>query len=463
MKKLSGAKVAFVMFSAMTVACVSGSIGGTLAWYAYSTRALVSYSGTSVNETALLEIGICSDVPLTGMPSSISSVTYAGDSNYYYFSKAGSALTYEAIEKYLSKKGYATNELEPTTSGSYATGMDNSEFVLKHAPNERVYDHSVEAFKRHYASIPLVFRIESENPGTYLADQELWLTKAVARASSAGGDVYKALRVFVDRDAYTYGAWKVTSYDVMDLSHAPDANYGHEYCIDTAHNNMYKYDSEHDSWDLIKSNIDIKESEPDVNNYNPGDYYLERQPGPVYVLHEKASSDFIFNPSAENKGSTRVGGVLNIARDDYFDYDVNGEILYGEYDASALNLLSASGYAGADAVVDVNGVGSNTASTFVAKHNPNTKYYSNLASHDNLFKHAEYESISSLAPRRGNRDHLENFDPNNPTSVCKTRAEDHYLGRVNLTVYLEGWDFSVVDKEISHGFDLGLSFEMSNL
>ena len=378
MKKLSGAKVAFVMFSAMTVACVSGSIGGTLAWYAYSTRALVSYSGTSVSETALLQIGICSDVALD-MPSGITDVDF-GDSKHYYFAESGKGMTYDIIAKYLSEKKYATNYLEPLTSGSFATGQDESSFSLKQSPNEIVHGNTIEGEKKNYLTIPFVFRIQGENSNEFYDNQELWLSKVVARASSTGGDVYKALRVFVDRDE---------------------------------------------------------------RNYDEG--------------------DFILNPSAASKGRTRVGGVMNKSRDVYYDYDSFGEILYGEYDPAALNLLSNAPYNIEEAVYDVNGVGSLEPSTFVAKHKTNTKYYSNLAAHDELFGHAEYESISSIAPKRDSRDYLTNHDANHPTSVCKTRADDYHLGRVNLTVYLEGWDFSVIDKEITHGFDLGLTFEMSRL
>lgn len=384
MKKLNAAKTAFVLFSLMTVASVSGAISSSLAWYAYSTRALVSYSGTSVSDVSLLQIGICSDIVVPDMPSNVTHVTYLGDANHYYFSDSGKGLTYDIITKYLSLKGYATNELNPTTSGSFASGNTQDDFALKKSPNELVHGNSIISDQSNYLTIPLVFRIQGEEDN-FFDDKELWLTKAVARASSGSGldsEVYKALRIFVDRDS---------------------------------------------------------------RNYNNG--------------------DFIFNPSATNKGETRVGGLLNISRDDYFDFDSNGEILYGEYDPAALNLISSSPYAGADVVHDVNGVGNPEPSTFVAKHYPNTKYYTNFysAANNALFGHAEYESLSSIAPMRDADDKLANVDPNNPTSVCKTRADDHHLGRVNITVYLEGWDFSVVNKEITHGFDLGLTFEMSSL
>ena len=383
MKKLSSARTAFILFGIMTVASISGAVSSSLAWYAYSTRALVSYSGTSVSDVSLLQIGICSDVVVPGMPSSVSDVTFEGDLNHYYFSESGKGLTYDVITKYLSLKGFATNELSPATTGSFATGNDQDDFSLKKSPNELVHGNSIAAEKDSYLTIPLVFRIQGEGD-YFFDDKELWLSKAVAKASSGfvDSEVYKAIRVFVDRDS---------------------------------------------------------------RNYTNG--------------------DFILNPSAVNRGETRVGGLLNISRDEFFDYDANGEIIYGEYDPAALDLISDHPYAGASVVHDVNGVGNTEPSTFVAKHYPSTKYYSNFysAANNALFGHAEYESISSIAPARDEQDYLSNVDPLNPTSVCKTRADDHHLGRVNLTVYLEGWDFSVIDKEISHGFDLGLTFEMSRL
>ena len=465
MKKLSGAKVAFVMFSAMTVACVSGSIGGTLAWYAYSTRALVSYSGTSVNETALLQVGICSDINLNSlMPDSVSKVKYPGDDNYYYFSNTGKGLTYDIIEVYLSQKKFATDELEPTTSGSYTSGLDESAFSLKRSPNEIAYGNTTPAYIGSYLTIPLVFRIEAGEEGTYLGGKELWLSKAIARASSAGdGDVYKAIRVFVDRDARNYSNWKSVSVSYTIGSIDPVGDLGYAYYLKEDGENhdydLYLYDSENTEWNLLENDIVSKATAPDFNQYSKG-HYLNTTDNKLYV---KTSKDFIFNPSAASKGRTRVGGVMNISRDDYYDFDGNGEILFGEYDPAALNLISNAPFNGEEAVADVNGVGDLTPSTFVAKHKNNTKYYSNLDSHDELFGHAEYESISSIAPKRDSRDYLSNYDEDHPTSVCTTREDDNYLGRVNLTVYLEGWDFSVVDKEISHGFDLGLTFEMSRL
>lgn len=386
MKKINTAKLVFALLGTLTAACTAGSIGSTLAWYAYSTRALVAYSGTSVNGTVSLQIGIASLGRVSNMPSTVTETRFLDDARYYYFAEPGKGLTYDVISTYLAAKEYATNELAPTTSGSYTNFDTQSSFSLKNAPSQIVHGNTVTAEKKNYLTIPFVFRVAQETASgrTYLEDKELWLTHATAQAaSSTDGQIYRGIRVFVDRDDDVYGA----------------------------------------------------------------------------------GNDFIFNPSATAKGKTKVGGLLELTRDGYYDYDNDGEILYGEYDAAALALKSTTGYNGQNILHDVNGSGNSTrASTFTAKHHKNTLYYDDLSSQANsaLFKTAEYESLSSIAPARDQYDNLSNADANNPTSVCKTGGPSK-IARVDMTVYLEGWDFSVIDEEQRHSFDLGLTFEISRV
>lgn len=458
MKKLSSAKIAFGLFSAMTVACVAGSISGTLAWYAYSTRALVSYTGTSINETSLLQVGICSDEEITDMPNGLlDQALSAADGNYYYFAESGKGLTYDIIAKYLSQKEFATDKLEPTTSGSWVSGNDQDSFALKQAPNEVVHGNTIAALKKHYLTIPLVFRIKTGDD-TYADNVEIWLSKAIAKASSdRDGDVYKAIRMFINRDPLNYGGWQVSS-DIATGTDTPSGDLGHAYYLKTDGNKLYSY--KNSVWNLLVDGIRVETSAQDIDTFEYGEMYYNSSDGKLY---KKALNDFIVNPSAASKGRTRVGGVLNRNNSDYYDYNNEGEILYGEYDLAALGLKSNAGYSGENTVQDVNGVGNTTPSTFVAKHQQGYEYYTDLSSHDALFKHAEYESISSIAPLRDGRDNLFNADPLNPTSVCKTRSDDYHLGRVDITVYLEGWDFAVVDQEMDHSFNLGLTFEMSRV
>ena len=381
MMKISHAKFAFILLGILTAVCTVGSISSTLAWYAYSVRALVAYSGTSVNSTSFLQIGIASDVYVEDMPTSVDDVTFAGDPTHYYFAKPGNGLNYAAIATYLAKKGYGTTELQPVTSGAFTSG--DSGFSLKQAPNQAVHGNTSIADKASYVKIPFVFRVNTSTStgDDFLDDAELWLTKAVVRAnSSRDGEIYHALRIFIDRDDATYGT----------------------------------------------------------------------------------DNDYLINPSANADGETKVGGVLELTKDGYFDFDAVGEILYGEYDPELLTYISDDDYTGESRVWDVNGTGNDSeGTTFTAKHYPNTRYYSSL--NDNLIKKASYKAMSSITPVRDDHDLLDNRDAEHPTSVCKTKASDHYLGRVNMTIYLEGWDFTVIDEEMSHGFDLGLTFEISHV
>lgn len=379
--KISHTKFTFTLLGILTAVCTVGSISSTLAWYAYSTRALVAYSGTSVNSTSFLQVGIASDVYVEDMPTSVDDVTFLGDQTHYYFAKPGNGLTYGAIATYLAKKGYATTELQPVTSGSFASG--DSGFGLKQAPNQVVHGNTAIAETSNYVKIPFVFRVNTSTSvgDDFLDGAELWLTKAVVRANSShDGEIYHALRMFIDRDDTVYGA----------------------------------------------------------------------------------DNDFLVNPSADVDGQTKVGGILELTKDGYYDFDSSGEILYGEYDPELLTYLSDEDYAGESQLWDVNGTGNDSeGTTFTAKHYPHTKYYSSL--NDDLIKKASYKAMSSISPVRDEHDYLDNSDAEHPTSICKTKASDHYLGRVTMTIYLEGWDFTVIDEEVSHGFDLGLTFEISHV
>ena len=412
MKKSKPAKLLLGVLGLATFASLVGTVSGTLAWYAYSTRATISYSGTSVNNTVQLQIGIASPDKMMSVQDIrdqnaqiidqnpdisddekdsllkleeyfvefwdvMEETKWSNDSNYYYFAPVGSELTSPIINAYLKSNGYATNSLAPVTSGSYSRG---DSFVLKKSPSSVTGFSLSPAFKGDYAFIPFVFRVIRSNTtiaNDYVENSELWLIDAKARASSIDdGNIFKALRIFINR-----------SDDYED--------------------------------------------------------------------------DFILNPSATNKGGNVVGGILDLTRDGYYDYDEDGsEVVYGEYDVIG-GLQNA--YSGADEIADINGTGKTTADTFTAKHRHGINYYEDY--NNCVFKTADYESLSSIAPLKDEVSGvLRNKDSAHPTSVCKTAGEEgHYLGRVDFTIYLEGWDHSVIDEELEHHFDLGLTFEINKL
>ena len=381
MKKFNPAKLLFGFLGLATFASLVGTVSGSLAWYAYSTRASLSYTGTSVERTAQLQIGVVSSVQIDYSGTSMAEdETLRGAGEYYYFAPIGVGLSSSVINTYLEKNGYATNYLIPTTSGAYTRG---DAFSLKKAPNidTGFIKNDALAPQTNYASIKFVFRIaESAYSATtgYVGNQDIWLTDSTTQASAGNStNVYKALRIYINRD---------------------DSQY---------------------------------------------------------------ADDFIFNPSSASAsaGQTKVGGLLDIGGDGYYDYGATGEILYGECDDYNVG-KSDTAYDGVEELIDINGSNSSELDTFTAKHKNGVKYYNSLNS--NGVKTAAYETLATIAPKKVDGV-LSNNDPDHPTSVCKTAATGSKLARVDMTIYLEGWDFSAIDKEVNHLFDLGLTFEINKV
>lgn len=180
--------------------------------------------------------------------------------------------------------------------------------------------------------------------------------------------------------------------------------------------------------------------------------------------------DFILNPSATSNGETKVGGLLDLSRDGYYDYNGSGkEVIYGEYDEDLAQAnLSTQGYAGDDEVVDVNGINDPARigqfDTFSAKHRRGIKYYDKTSLSQCGIKGASYLCLDTISPKRNADGYLDNKDVDNPTYVCVTGGRDHgFLGEVSVTIYLEGWDFNVIDQEYEHMFDFGLTFEINRV
>ena len=404
MKKFSQKGILFGFLTIATMSSVLGAVSGTLAWYAYSTRATVSYSGTSVNNTVQLQIGIASPVEIPEFPATaeVEAVQrFDGDSNYYYFAPVGVGLSHEVISTYLEAAGYASDSLAPITSGSY---NDGDVLNLKESPKDVAKFNTRSANHGYYAYIPFVFRVlygneptgvagvDYEEADVYAPNQHLWLTDAKVRASEGiegneGSKVHKAIRMFMDR----------------------------------------------------KFTNDQGEELPDYI-YNP-------------------------DPDVHVQGYTTVGGVLDLTGDGFFDFDDDGEIVYGEYegmdDPDTLAALRQPGLGADSNYVDLNGSGvTDKRTTFTAKHHADADYFADL---DGInFKKAHYLSHKEVYPER---------DPvtgdfkaaDLDKAVCKTDANDHYLARLDMTIYLEGWDFAVVDEEMEHLFDLGLTFEINRV
>ena len=192
----------------LVLATFVGSISGSLAWWAYSTRVSVSYQGTSVSTSEQLQIGLKLDaskftdeeIEEIGLEEDTS---LAAGGYRYVFSKAGGGLPAGTITKYLEAEGvYATNELSPVTSGTYATG--SSGFGLKESLIAGHQNNTNSAALSKYVRIPFVFRIIKLNAisesDKYAGGREIFLSnvQAEASASNATAKVQNALRVYMN-------------------------------------------------------------------------------------------------------------------------------------------------------------------------------------------------------------------------------------------------------------------------
>ena len=412
MKKLRPALV-FGFLGIATFASLVGTVSGTLAWYAYNSRATVSYSGTSVENSVQLQIGLaCAhQMPTSGSDDLDEFARVMGllDENpknpevvngvYYYFAPLGFGLNSQVINAYLKEFGYATTELCPVTTGYYDSDpTKNTGFSLKKGPKVEHPLTDTAADKENYLKLPFAFKASDSITETahYVEGAEIWLTDAKGAASTNhDGDIYKAMRVFFDRV-----------------------------------------------------------NKVGENDTNPCAY----------------DSDFIVNPAASVSGENKVGGVLDLTADGYYDFDGEKEIIFGEWDTTQLadpsSLLSPAYVTpvGGAPYYDLNNTGATAAegNNFISRHHSDVQYYTYDALNSIPFRTAKYESLSTVKPIRDPSTGKLSNPAGKVTSVCKTAgASAGYIGRVDAYIWLEGWDYNVVDEEQFHAFDFGLTFEIN--
>ena len=390
-KKFGLKKMIPVGISLLTFATFVGSISGSLAWWAYSTRAAVSYQGTSVSTSEQLQIGLkllkakfdedeINELKTLGLTedTSLTNETYR-----YMFARAGGGMSSEIIKKYLEFEGtYAIDELSPVTSRTYQEGQEFHlyENVMNGTPVNTAY-----AFTDKYVYLPFTFRIlklnASASEDAYAEGRKIYLSKAIAEASdsTSGVQIQNGLRVFFD------------------------------------------------------------------NGTSSGRFILN----PADTTTTDASSMY-----------TNVAGLLDLDDDGVYDASSHKEIVYGDYTGDATdtyaqttaptklaNINEIEGLSESDLEDDSN------SSTFLAKHgNGNTCY--NTFGGLELGK-AYYKTLASIKP---NDNHA--ILTGGRVLTTTAASSGNYIAELGATIWLEGWDHAIVDKAISHKFNLGLQFQI---
>ena len=184
----------------------------------------------------------------------------------------------------------------------------------------------------------------------------------------------------------------------------------------------------------------------------------------VRVFIETSQRKFLMRPADRSltNGATNVGGLLDLDGDGTYDYDVTNfqELYYGQHTGGTTPVPHASTPYGIPQdlapYVNVNGVEDEVESTFYSKHNE-LAYVANLESITPEV--AEYYTMGTVKP---------SVDPvtgkyiegDTGFKICTTDSSD-YVGYASFTIYIEGWDHSVVDRAAGYSFNLSLRFETS--
>lgn len=190
-------KANLVLFGIASVTSIAliGSTMGTLSWYAYSTHTLLSYTGTSVRKSVLLNVGIVDN------DENISEETIGAnhlkreslDGNSIVWTTSSSGINADVIREYLEGTDYAYNFLSPVTSNERAID-ETEDLVLYEAPEYGKTTINQVAQEKDYVKIPFAFKIMN-NDSDFVANQKIWLTDVDVQTS--GHHLNDAVRVFI--------------------------------------------------------------------------------------------------------------------------------------------------------------------------------------------------------------------------------------------------------------------------
>lgn len=186
----------------------------------------------------------------------------------------------------------------------------------------------------------------------------------------------------------------------------------------------------------------------------------------VRVYVENDIESFLINPSdtdlnESGVGYTNVGGMLDIDDDGTYDYSAQSgkEFVYGQYSGTLSHSSTRYGVPYETAEFDnVNNTPyTDRASSFYAKHNKDA-YTANI--NDLTPLKAEYYQIKKIYPQvKANGDY---YEGTTGKPIANTNSSD-FVGYANFTVFIEGWDYSVINQAVGYYFNLGLTFEVNKI
>ena len=158
------------------------------------------------------------------------------------------------------------------------------------------------------------------------------------------------------------------------------------------------------------------------------------------------SKNFIFNPTADNDANLEVGGILNLDHNDTYDYyndplhaSRDYEIPYGEWAVGPVWKTTATGTTASPKTLD-------ECTTFDANHKKDTYAID--------FEQSQPAVCQTKKASAGINSTLQE------AGIIKTSSYGN-IGYVDLSIYLEGWDHSIINTTTGHTFAVDLTFSIN--
>ena len=155
----------------------------------------------------------------------------------------------------------------------------------------------------------------------------------------------------------------------------------------------------------------------------------------VRVYANNGEHGYIINPTAEQDGSTKVGGILDLNGDGFFDYGNDSrEVIYGQSNTPSY----------LDTPTEQDGtVPEQERTSFVANHKKGIYALDESTFEANT---VDYRKLSTFTGK--------------DIPLTTTNHTFYDMAKLDLSIYIEGWDTHVVDVEKDSGFNINFTFEI---
>ena len=403
---------------ATTLIAFAGAISGTLAWYEYVTRASVSYEGTSIFTTQQLQIGLCTKgIELLDNRDQYETFDDVDASIKHYHLKDSEYNDFEEIID-------VDSDLDGTVDKTYyfvSAGSSLEPNVITNYLNK-----TIPHLQRNENGVHLLTPVTTK--GHNLDDKiSMWYRNPIAYRNQF--DEY-----YVNDTADIHLSFRVLSTATMSF--------------------------------LPNQHIWLKDAYCQTSGgaTNAMRLYFE---GNRKTDASREDTQVLFNPSFEGLSSYDVtAGVLDLNGDGYYDcYNELGsdprEILYGIDTDAPNHVFEASDYDGLEAwqYNNINNFANVTSTTeyntFYAQHRLGVLGYEDYSSFD--LPKSYYYGTQAIYPDN------QTGILSGGTILTSTSDDELMIADLKMKVYLEGWDHSIIDKNLEYLYNLGLTFQINKV